>query len=461
MVYNMYNTGGVMSEQVDVVNVLQFGEGNFLRGFFDWAVNNLQRNGDCNVEVSVVAPIDSNFVIDLLNQQDGNYNVILEGLVNGQAHRQIDQVNVIKSAHNAYTDWNQVVELAENPNLRIIVSNTTEAGIAYNSQDKFTDQPPQSFPAKLTYLLYQRFGAGLPGVIVLPCELIEFNGAKLREFLNDYAVLWNLGQEFTNWLNSECIFYNTLVDRIVPGYPKNQADQLAEEIGYQDQLMVKAEPFGFFGLELVDGQKFAGRNPLEEVLPLTKSGLNILYTDNLRPYRERKVHLLNGPHTAMAVAGLLAGIETVDQAVNAPNAGCDFQELMFSEIIPVLDLPEDELKLFANQVLDRFKNPYNKHNLSSIVLNSVAKYRTRLLPILKRYEAQFGKIPPNTANALACLIQLYRGEDTSFDNVATFDYIKHHTVQEILGNTDFWGEDLTQISGLVEHIENYISSSSR
>lgn len=382
------------------MKVLQFGEGNFLRGFFNWGVQNLVNEGS-DVEITVVSPIDSDFIIDLLKKQNFRYTVVLEGLKNGNPVQKKDEISVIKNAYNAYKDWNSVKEFAKDPELKLIISNTTEAGIAYDESCQFEDAPAASFPAKMTQLLYTRFEQGLPGLTILPCELIEKNGATLKEYILRYLQKWSLCADFAAWIEDECIFYNTLVDRIVPGFPKEQANKIQEEIGWDDNLIVKAEPFGFWGIERVfknDDEK--GRasaedlEALDKIIALSKSGIDVVYTNNLQPYRERKVHLLNAPHTAMSMIGIPQNVETVEEMVTIEPNASKIRELMFNEIIPKLNLPEKELIDFANQVVDRFKNPFNRHELSSIALNEESKYEVRVLPITQRYLDAGEEVPP-------------------------------------------------------------------
>src|SRR5690606_30973708 len=261
--------------------------------------------------------------------------------------------------------------LAENDELEFITSNTTEAGIAYRPEDRLADAPPKSFPGKLTALLHKRFELGKKGFTIIPCELIDRNGEKLKEIVLQYANDWQLGDAFIQWLERENTFCCSLVDRIVPGYPRDKAQALAEELGYQDHLMVTAEPFLFWVIE--------GPASLSERLPLAKAGLNVVVTDDMTPYRERKVHLLNGPHTAMVPLALLAGLETVEDVMNDAAYSVFVKRLIEDELIPMLDLPKEELQSYAEAVQERFKNPFIRHELTSISLNSISKFKTRLL----------------------------------------------------------------------------------
>ncbi|SJZ44941.1 tagaturonate reductase [Pilibacter termitis] len=372
------------------INILQFGEGNFLRGFIDWGINNLQ---DENNAIAVASPIKSNFIIDLLKKQNGKYSVLIEGLENGKEVQRLDVVNVLKECLNAYTDFSRLIEIAESEELKVILSNTTEAGIAYDETDRYERVPEGTFPAKLTVLLHKRFLKNSLPVEIIPCELIDKNGATLRKVILQYAKLWNLEPEFSSFVQ-KCHFYNTLVDRIVPGYPKEQADEVNRKLDFEDNLIVKAEPFAFMGIEGVDQTlDNAGNLAIEYILPFSKLGLGAIYTDNLTPYRERKVHLLNAPHTAMSMLGLPNGKETVLEMVVEEPFASKIKTLMLEEIAPKIDLPKEELEIFANQVLDRFKNPFNRHELASIALNEQSKYEVRLLPIIQRYLENGEKVP--------------------------------------------------------------------
>lgn len=374
-------------------NILQFGEGNFLRGFFDYGLQNLKNKGIYNSKLTVVSPIDSDFIIEKLNNQNGKYTVSVAGINNGEEVKKLEEINVIDQSFNAYKDWDSVLMSALDPQLKLIISNTTEAGIAFNADDSFDSVPNVSFPAKLTKLLFERYNANADGVIILPCELIEKNGETLRDCILNYSQIWDLGNGFNQYITDECLFYNTLVDRIVPGYPKDQADSICAQIRWDDQLIVKVEPFAFFGIERVANKSANQTNKLESLFNLSKADLGVTYTDNLKAYRERKVHLLNAPHTAMSMIGLQNNIETVEQMVCNEPYKTIIHKLMFDEIIPMLDLPKDQLNEFAKQVWDRFKNPYNRHELSSIALNEQSKYEVRVLPIIQRYQNQNLSVP--------------------------------------------------------------------
>lgn len=420
--------------------VIQFGEGNFMRAFVDWQLQEMNKQGLFNGSAVVVQPIAQSLG-NLFVEQDNLYTVILEGLLNGETINTSEIITTVNRVLNPYTQWEQYLALAEDEQLEFIVSNTTEAGIAFDETDLITATPPNSFPAKLTALLYKRFELKKPGFTVIPCELIDRNGEKLLAIIKQYADLWQLDGSFKTWLDQENTFCCSLVDRIVPGYPRDRADELNEKHGYIDNLMVKAEPFLLWVIE--------GPQSLKESLPLAKAGLNVIITDNMTPYRERKVHLLNGPHTAMVPLAQLAGLETVEEVMLDPDFSVFVDDLFTRELIPMLDLPQAELAAYAQQIKERFKNPFVRHELSAIALNSVSKYTARLLPVLLRYIDQKGQVAPYMTAALAALMVTYIENPGKDDEavLALFAQAKELPVAEqvtfLLSQTRLWGQDLT------------------
>jgi tagaturonate reductase len=385
--------------------VLQFGEGNFLRCFVDWMFHQLNKKGNFNGSVVVVQPIDTGMV-DLLNEQDGLYTVNLRGLNNGKAESFYEVVDVISRGINPYKNFSAYLQTAENPEMRYVVSNTTEAGIAYNEADALPDAPPVSFPAKLTVWLYYRYqffkGEKSKGVHIIPCELIEKNADSLKNVLMKLAALWNYDEDFINWLQTACTFNNTLVDRIVPGYPCERIAEITKELGYEDKQVVEGEIFHLWVIEAEES--------LKKELTFSSIGLNVLYVKDITPYRTRKVRILNGAHTALVPVAYLNGIDTVLVAVEDEVVGRFLRETIFDEIIPSLDLPKDDLEHFAHEVIDRFRNPYIRHQLMSIALNSWSKFETRVLPSILEYRERTGKIPQRLAFSLAATIVLYKGK---------------------------------------------------
>lgn len=438
------------------VKILQFGEGNFMRAFVDWQIQQMNKQGLFNGDVAVVQPIHHGLG-EMLCEQDYLYTVILEGLLDGNLVETSEVITVVDRVVNPYNQYDDYLSLAENDALEFVVSNTTEAGIQFNPNDRLEDTPQQSFPGKLTAFLYKRFELKKNGLTIIPCELIDRNGDKLKEIILQYADLWQLPTTFKTWLETENTFCCSLVDRIVPGYPRDSAAELAEKLGYVDQLMVKAEPFMLWVIE--------GPENLKERLPLEKAGLNVVVTTDMTPYRERKVHLLNGPHTAMVPLGLLGGIQTVDQMMNHPDFRVYIDDLFTEELIPMLSLPEAELNTYAEQIKERFLNPFANHQLQSIALNSVSKFSARLLPILTRYIETKQAVPTRIAASLAAIILTYRGDKitpTDDDFVIEAFQIAWKkpatVVPAILSNESLWGSDLTQLAGLQESVQTYLEA---
>lgn len=420
--------------------IIQFGEGNFLRGFVDWIVQILDEETDFDGNVVVVQPIPQG-LCDKLEEQNCVYTHLMRGLENGVPTVNKKVMDVISRTVKVYDDYEGYLKLAENPDFRFIVSNTTEAGIAYIEGDKLTDTPPKSFPAKVTALLHKRFTLGLEGFIFLPCELIDGNGSELKRIILKYADDWSLGEVFKNWVENKNIFCNTLVDRIVTGYPKDEKIDL----GYEDNMLNTSE---IFHLWVIEGPK----EILDEI-PFQKTGLNIIVTDELERYRTRKVRILNGAHTSMIPYALLEGIETVGDCMENEKMYNFVKKCVFEEIIPTLDLPLEELTDYANNVFERFKNPYIKHLCASISLNSVSKFKVRVLPSLLEYIKRTGKNPENLIFSLAKLIEFYK-KGTPNDDTDIMEFMKEKSVDEILANEAFWDTDLTFLS---EEVKKHVN----
>ena len=409
--------------------IIQFGEGGFLRGFIDWILQITNENTDFDGSVVVVQPIEQG-MCDMLQSQDCVYTHVMRGMKDGVPTVDTKVVDVISRTVKPYDDYDAYLALAENPDFRFVFSNTTESGIAYVEGDKLDDKPPKSFPAKVTALLYKRFTLGFDGFIFMPCELIDKNGETLREYILKYADDWNLGEEFKTWVKEKNTFCNTLVDRIVTGYPRDEKIDL----GYEDNMLNTSE---LFHLWVIEGPK----DILKEI-PFDKTGLNIIVTDDLEMYRTRKVRILNGAHTAMIPYAMLEGIETVKDCMEDENMFAFVNKCVFDEIIPTLDLPKEELVDYANNVFERFNNPFIKHLCSSISLNSVSKFKVRVLPSLLEYIKRTGEMPKNLIFSLAKLIEFYKN-GTPTDDADIISYMKEHDLKDILANVDFWGEDIT------------------
>ena len=333
--------------------IIQFGEGNFLRAFVDWIIYNMNQKANFNSSVVVVQPLEKG-MINVLNEQDGLYHVNLQGLENGKAVDNIQLIDVISRGINPYTQYNEYIKLAENPETRFIISNTTEAGITFDPQCKLEDIPAKSYPGKLTQLLYHRFktfnGAPDKGFIIFPCELIFNNGHELKKCIEQYIELWNLGHEFKKWFDTACSIYCTLVDRIVPGYPKDSINEILEHIQLEDKLVVKGEIFHLWVIEAPQS--------VSKEFPADKAGLNVLFVPSEKPYHDRKVTLLNGPHTVLSPIGYLSGLNTVKECCESPVIGRYVKKVMYDELLQTLDLPQEELIQFADAVMERFRNPF-------------------------------------------------------------------------------------------------------
>lgn len=417
--------------------VVQFGEGGFLRGFVDYFLYKLNEKGVWEGKVVIVQPIERG-MCDMLMAQNCEYNLYLRGIQDGNVVNERTHIDVISRCVNPYTQNEDYMKLAENPDFRFIISNTTEAGIEYLGTEKFTDAPAKSYPAKLTQLLYKRFQLGLKGFILIPCELIDNNADNLKACILKYAKLWELGDEFENWIETENDFCNSLVDRIVTGYPRDEAEKLWEEIGYQDNMLDTAE---IFHLWVIEGHH-------EDELPFNKAGYNIVWTDDVKPYKRRKVRILNGGHTSMVLGAFLYGLTTVGECLKDEKVSAFLKKCIFDEIVPTLGNTETDIN-FGKAVLERFSNPFIKHMLLSIALNSVSKFQVRVLPTILEYKEKFGAYPPALTFSMAALIAFYR-TDNANDGEEIMKFMKTASVAEILNRQDYWGNDLTDMIPLVE-----------
>ncbi len=424
-----------MNKPLRKETVIQFGEGGFLRGFADWMIQKMNDKGITNNGVVIVQPIEKG-MCDELTKQDCIYTHIIRGAEGVEK----TVVNSITRCVKPYDNYEEYLNLAKNPDFKYIISNTTESGIAYNAEDKLLDAPPVSFPAKVCALLYKRFELGLDGFIFLPCELIDKNGVKLKEIILKYADDWKLGTEFVNWINEKNTFCNTLVDRINTGNPAGEEINL----GYEDKMINTSE---YFHLWVIEGDK----NALSD-LPFEKAGLNVIICDNLERYRTRKVRILNGAHTSMIPYAMLEGVETVGDCMENEKLSSFVKKCVYDEIIPTLDLPEQELKEYADDVFVRFKNPYIKHLCASISLNSVSKFKVRVLPSILEYIKRYNKMPESLLMSFAKLIEFYK-TDMPNDDEKIMEFMKNSNVKAILANTQLWDEDL---SFLYDEVMKYV-----
>lgn len=425
--------------------IIQFGEGGFLRSFVDVFINKMNEQGLYDGKAVVVQPIAKGRIADI-NAQKGVYHQFLRGIENGSVVNECITVKSISRGVDPYSDYGEYLRLAHNPDMRIIISNTTEAGIEYLGTEAITDAPPKSFPAKLTALLYERFNAGLRGFIILSCELIDNNGTELKNCVFKYARLWNLPETFFEWLNTENFFCNTLVDRICTGYPKDEAEELTAFLGEEDCLMNTAE---IFHLWVIEGH-------FEDEFPLAAAGVNVIWTDDVKPYKKRKVRILNGAHTSMVLGARLYGLTTVGECLKDETVSRFLEKTIFDEIIPTIGNADENIP-FGRAVLERFANPFVKHQLLSIALNSVSKFKARVLPTILEYREQNGCLPKCLTFSLAALIDFYRTDEAN-DGEDIMAFMKTASVGGILKKEEYWGSDL---SFMKSEVERYIGIMSR
>lgn len=456
--------------------VLQFGEGNFLRAFVDWMIDEANDEGLFDGSIVLAQPISMG-MINMINDQDGMYTLVMRGLENGQKTEKVKAITSVSRGINPFEDYEGYMKLAESEDLKIIVSNTTEAGITYVEGDRLEDDLPVAFPAKICKFLHHRYrffaGDKERGILLLPVELIDNNGPELRRIVKQYAAEWNLEPEFIAWLDESCSFANTLVDRIVTGYPRDEAAAYEEKFGYRDNLMVTSEVFNLWVIEA--DRKYA------ELLPIAKTSANVIWTDDVRPYKKRKVRILNGAHTSTVLAAYLSGFDYVGQFIDDAEFNEYLNALIFDEVIPTIDLPKEELKAFADAVFERFGNPYIKHRLLDISLNSVSKFTARCLPSLLDYKERTGKLPERLTFSLAALLKFYdiRKEENGFfgtrengekypvkddqSNLEFFEAIWKEKdlsvlVEKTLRNESLWHQDLTEVEGLKEAVLSDLQS---
>ena len=455
------------------VKVLQFGEGNFLRGFVDYMIDIANEKGNFDGDIVLIKPIEFGS-LERFGKQDCQYTVSLRGIVDGKAEVRNRIVSSVADVADAYTEYEKYSAYAKLDTLRYIVSNTTEAGIVYDENDRFECNPPRTYPGKLTKFLYERFtyfnGATDKGLVMLPVELIDDNGIHLKECVLKQIENWDLGADFKNWVEEACIFCSTLVDRIITGYPKDEDEKLWEEWGYKDELIVTGEPFALWVIECP--------KDISKEFPLDAAGLPVIYTDNQKPYKQRKVRILNGAHTSFVLASFLCGNDIVLQSMEDEDIMKYIQETIYDEVIPTLTLPKKDLEDFAEAVITRFKNPYVKHALLSISLNSVSKWRARCMPSLLSYEEQFGKLPAHLTFSLAALMAFYTGSELRdgalighrdgeeyriMDDAAVLAFFAEYSgkdakefTQAFLGREDFFGQNLNEVKGLTDAVCEYL-----
>lgn len=440
--------------------ILQFGNGNFLRAFADWMVQIANEEGVFDGNIHVVQ-IHSKTGFDQMKEQDCLFHVLEQGMKNGEIYQKIQLVRSVSGISYPKDDYIEYLRLGENADLRFVISNTTEAGILFEATDVKFDTLPETFPGKLTALLYHRYehfeGDSKKGLIIIPCELIEKNGQVLKSCILEYASLWDLPTSFSEWVESACIFCDTLVDRIVPGLPKGNIEEVQQQIGFQDELIVMSEPFHLWVIQ--------GPEEVRREFPLDRAGLDVKFVDDLTPFRTQKVRILNGGHTAMVPWAYLNGLRTVRESVENPAIGGFLKEVIFEEIIPTLDMPKEQLEKFAGDVLERFANPFIVHELKSIALNSISKFKVRVLPSLLGYWEKRQHWPQNLTLSFAALMVFYKGEfkgeilpvndEKTVMEFFTEAWSKNsleETVRLILSKESLWGQNLDLLPGLKEEV---------
>ncbi|MDR7129044.1 tagaturonate reductase [Algoriphagus sp. 4150] len=446
------------------VKILQFGNGNFLRGFTDWMIQKANQANVFDGDIHIVQ-VHSKSGSNPMKEQDCLFHVIEQGPKKGELVQEYTLINCVSGITNVFEEYDEYLKLGENPDLRFVVSNTTEAGIVFDPTDSSADHISKTFPGKLTALLYHRFktfkGDDSKGLIFLPCELIEGNGEALKECIQKYITFWKLPMEFSEWIDWKNIFCNTLVDRIVPGFPKDSIEEVQEKIGYKDDMAVMVEPYHFWAIE--------GAHAVKEEFPLDKAGLNVKFVDNLAPFRTQKVRILNGGHTSMVPYAYLKGLRTVKEAVENPEISSFLKEAIYDEIIPTLHMPQEELEQFASDVLERFANPFIVHELKSIALNSISKFKVRVLPSLLAYYELKKEWPEKLIRSFAALLVFYKGnykgiETPVNDNPTLMAEFKaaweltttEATVSKLLSERAYWGEDLGGYEGFVHAVTDAV-----
>ena len=438
--------------------VFQFGEGNFLRAFVEDFIDQMNEKAGFDSKVVVCQPRGGHpDAADRFQEQDGLYTLILRGRDNGKPVERTRIISCVSRCLDPKRDWAGMLECMHNPEMRFIVSNTTEAGIAFDPACKADDAPPSSFPAKLTAMLYERWKTGLKGFIILSCELIDHNGDELKRCVNEYIKLWALEDSFCQWVNNDNIFCSTLVDRIVTGGAKAEAPALWEKWGYEDQLIDTGEVFAAWVIE--------GPQSIKAEFPFEKAGLPIQVVDDVTPYKQRKVRILNGAHTSMVLGAYLAGKDIVRDCMQDKAIRAYLNKAMFEEIIPTLDLPKDELESFAASVIDRFDNPYIDHQLLSIALNSASKWKARVMPSVTEYYKRLEKLPQCLTFSIAAFISFYHqgvrngvAYEVSDDPwvLAFFEDHKNDDCKAlahaVINNKALWGDALAEIPGFEEAV---------
>ena len=455
----------IVKKTYSKIRIMQFGEGNFLRAFVDWIIQKMNDSKKYDGHVVVVQPLSFGRVKDLA-EQDGLYTLYLQGMENSKTIRTHEVIDCLDDFINPYEDYHKFLSYGESEDLEVVISNTTEAGITLDETDIDFSVTPKTFPGKVLALLrhrYEHFNGDLKrGLSFICCELIDNNGEELRKCVLALAKIKGYENDFITWLENACHFTSTLVDRIVPGYPRDEITEITEELGYVDSSIVKGEIFHLWVLKKEEH--------IEKVFPCDKVGLNVIYAEDIKPYKQRKVKILNGCHTAMVPVSYLYGIDTVKESIEDPIIGKFAREFIFEEVVPTIKLPQDQMISFANSVLERYLNPFVRHELMSIALNSISKYWARVLPTVKDYYILNNKLPSRAMFSLASLIKFYFGkrndEDIKLNDTASYieffnslkqeNLTEEEIVRRVLSNKEMWQEDLNEFANMSDVVSLYL-----
>ena len=450
-----------------MIKIIQYGEGNFLRTFADYYFDALNKEGG-EYEVNIVKPITFG-TLDKFDRQKNVYHIVLRGVKEGTAVEDVYEIHSVVNAVDPFKDYEKYISLAKDKDLKIVVSNTTEAGICFNESDSINDFEGITYPAKLTKFLYERFNAGLNGLFMMPVELIDNNADELHNCVCKYIRLWGLSDAFKTWIERENYFCNTLVDRIVSGYPRDEETKkhLTELIGKEDELMSVGEPFGLWAVEK--------KGNIADYIKEGIHGIEVVLTDNIKYYKKRKVRVLNGSHTNLVPAGLWYGKETVYDCMKDETLLKFVNETLKDEIIPFVSDDIATTTAFSDSVIERFFNPYLNHQLTSIALNSISKWKARDLPSFKDYYEKYGKIPQNLTLGFSYLMATYKSvkkeDDGKFyvdlptrkielkDDLPYLEYFANGgCVIDFMKDAKVWGEDLTRYNGFAEKVKENVKA---
>ena len=456
----------IVNKEYKKIKIMQFGEGNFLRAFTDWIIQKMNDSNKYEGHVVVVQPLNFGRVKELA-EQDGLFTLYLQGLNNGEVVKNHEVIDVLDDFINPYSEYDKFLKYAESEDLEVVISNTTEAGIVLDETNVDYSITPKTFPGKVLALLrhrYEHFNKDVTkGLSFICCELIDYNGDELRRCVLGLAKVKGYEEEFIEWINNACHFTSTLVDRIVPGYPRDEIKEITEELGYIDNNIVKGEIFHLWVLQKEE--------TIQRLFPCDQVGLNVIYADSITPYKQRKVKILNGCHTCLVPVAYLYGIDTVRESIENEHVGRFCKEFVFDEVVPTINLPQDQMVSFANSVFERYLNPFVRHELMSIALNSISKYKARVMQTVKDYYELHKSLPTHAMFSLASLIKFYFGQRSEIETIklnddpkylAFFEELKaknlseEEVVKEVLANEEMWSEDLNKFANMHEVVTSYL-----